>query len=197
MVLGRAVAQAVSRRLPTVEARVWARVRSRRICGGQSGIGAGFLRVLRFPLLSIPPISPHSSSSIIIRGWYSRPNSGLSNSGLGSTPPQETTRKTMVLLVLQSFSYRYNAQLFSATLYCAEILQKYYCHSKWSLQFRCISVSFALHGKDRRVAQCVGIVPARFQISLSCKVWTLGASLLHCEQEDYTGEKLICHIPVR
>jgi hypothetical protein len=31
------------------------------VCGGQSGIGAGFLRVLRFPLpIIIPSISPSS-----------------------------------------------------------------------------------------------------------------------------------------
>jgi hypothetical protein len=31
------------------------------ICGGQSGAGAGFLRVLRFPLpIFIPPIAPQS-----------------------------------------------------------------------------------------------------------------------------------------
>jgi hypothetical protein len=30
------------------------------VCGGQSGAGAGFLRVLRFPLPIIPPISPLS-----------------------------------------------------------------------------------------------------------------------------------------
>jgi hypothetical protein len=30
------------------------------VCGGQSGTGAGFLRVLRFPLPIIPPISPLS-----------------------------------------------------------------------------------------------------------------------------------------
>jgi hypothetical protein len=46
------------------------------ICGGQSGTGVGFLRVLRFPLpILIPPTAPHSLSSII-RGWYSRPISG-------------------------------------------------------------------------------------------------------------------------
>jgi hypothetical protein len=42
---GRAIAQAVSRRLSTAAARVRAEVRS---CG-QSGTAAGFLRVLRFP----------------------------------------------------------------------------------------------------------------------------------------------------
>jgi hypothetical protein len=48
--MGRAIAQAVSRWLPTAVARVRAQVWSSGICGGQSGAGAGFLRVLRFPL---------------------------------------------------------------------------------------------------------------------------------------------------
>jgi hypothetical protein len=70
---GRAIAQAVSRWLSTAAARVQTRVQSFGICGGQSGAGAGFLRVLRFPLpIFIPPISPQSPSPII-RGWYSRP----------------------------------------------------------------------------------------------------------------------------
>jgi hypothetical protein len=32
-----------------------------------------FFRVLRFPLPSIPLTAPHSSSPVIIWGWYSRP----------------------------------------------------------------------------------------------------------------------------
>jgi hypothetical protein len=54
--LGRAVAQAVSRCLPIAAPRV----RVRAACGGQSGIRADFLRVLRFPLPIIPLISPWS-----------------------------------------------------------------------------------------------------------------------------------------
>jgi hypothetical protein len=56
---GRAIAQAVSRWLPTAAARVRSQVRSCGICGGQSGSGAGFLRVLQFPLpILILPTAP-------------------------------------------------------------------------------------------------------------------------------------------
>jgi hypothetical protein len=56
-------------RRPGVRARVW----SCGIYGGQSGAGAGYLRVLRFPLpIFIPPIAPQSSSSIMW-GLYNRP----------------------------------------------------------------------------------------------------------------------------
>jgi hypothetical protein len=61
---GRAIAQAVSRPPSTAAARVRARVWSSGICGGQSGVEAGFLQVLRFPLpIFIPPNSPPSSQS--------------------------------------------------------------------------------------------------------------------------------------
>jgi hypothetical protein len=60
--IGRAIAEAVSRWLPTAAARVQSRVWSSGICGGQSGEGGGFLRVLRFPLPFIPPNSPSSQS---------------------------------------------------------------------------------------------------------------------------------------
>jgi hypothetical protein len=61
-IIGRAIAEAVSRWLPTAAARVQSRVLSSGICFGQSGAGAGFLRVLRFPLPFIPPNSPSSQS---------------------------------------------------------------------------------------------------------------------------------------
>jgi hypothetical protein len=65
---GRAVAQEVSRRLPTDTAQVRARVTSRLISVGQSGTGAGFIQVLLFPL---PLIHPTDCSTIvtIIQGW--------------------------------------------------------------------------------------------------------------------------------
>jgi hypothetical protein len=56
---GSAVDQAGSRCLPTTATGVRARAACG-FCGGQSGIEAGVLRVLRFPLPIIPPISPLS-----------------------------------------------------------------------------------------------------------------------------------------
>jgi hypothetical protein len=59
----RAIAQAISRWLPTLTARVRARVWSNGVCGGQTGAGAGFLRVHRFPLpIFITQNSPSSQS---------------------------------------------------------------------------------------------------------------------------------------
>jgi hypothetical protein len=63
---GRAIGQAVSRRLPTAAARFRAQVRLCGICDGQSGTGVGFLRVLRIPLpILIPSTAAHSSLSVI------------------------------------------------------------------------------------------------------------------------------------
>jgi hypothetical protein len=61
---GRAEAQA---------ARVQARVKLCGIYRGLRGTGEGFLGVFQFPSTIIPIIVPHSSSSIIIRGWYNWP----------------------------------------------------------------------------------------------------------------------------
>jgi hypothetical protein len=95
---GRAIAQAVIRWLPTAVARVRARVWSSRICG-QSGAGAGFLRVLRSPLpLFIPPNSASSQSS---RGRYNRPFSGRRAewSQYGLHPPLCELRRRSILIL--------------------------------------------------------------------------------------------------
>jgi hypothetical protein len=63
---GRAMAQVVSRRPLTAEARVRARVNARGICGGQSGTGTGFS-----PSSSVFPCQYHSTvalQTIIIWG---------------------------------------------------------------------------------------------------------------------------------
>jgi hypothetical protein len=89
------MAQEVSRRLPTAAAKVRDQVRSCGICGGQSGIWAGFLRVLRFPLtILIPPTAPHSSSSVI-RGWYNRPVSYRSTKWTQSHPTPRKLKKNI------------------------------------------------------------------------------------------------------
>jgi hypothetical protein len=54
------------------------------VCVGQSGTGAGFLRVLRFPLT--PTHSTDCSTGCIIHGCYNRPINGRCDSGLGSIP---------------------------------------------------------------------------------------------------------------
>jgi hypothetical protein len=60
-IYGRAIAEAVSRWLPTAAARVQSRGWSSGICGGQSGTGAGFLQVLWFPRHSFHQIlHPHN-----------------------------------------------------------------------------------------------------------------------------------------
>jgi hypothetical protein len=54
---------------PRVRTRVW----PFRICVTQSGVGARFLWVLRFPLsIFIQPIDPQSPSSVS-QSWYNRP----------------------------------------------------------------------------------------------------------------------------
>jgi hypothetical protein len=83
---GRAIAQAVSRWLPTAVARVRARVWSCGICGAQSSAGVGFLRVLRFPLPIFTPLIPPQSTSSIIWGLYNRPEMAVVPSGLSPTP---------------------------------------------------------------------------------------------------------------
>jgi hypothetical protein len=87
----------VSHRFPTAAARV----RSCRIFCGQNGTGAGFLRVLQFPLpILIPPTAPHSSS--IIRAGTIRQTVADVPSGLSLTAHPKKVEKwwgdSMILL---------------------------------------------------------------------------------------------------
>jgi hypothetical protein len=70
---GRAIAEAVSRWLPTEATRVQSRVWSSGICGGQSGVGAGFSLST-----SVSPAIHSTEFSIltITRGMYNKPVSG-------------------------------------------------------------------------------------------------------------------------
>jgi hypothetical protein len=107
---GRALVKAVSRLLHTVAARVRTQVSSCGICGAQSDTGAGFLRVLPFPLLiRIPPIALHPSA--FIRGWYSRPGSGRRTERTQShpTPTKKTYITSLLFKALQNTWWRLKA----------------------------------------------------------------------------------------
>jgi hypothetical protein len=98
--IGRAIAQAVSRRFPTAAARVRDGFRSSGIFGGQSGTGVGFLQVLPFPLpIRIPPIVPQSSSSVIW-GQYNRPNSGRSTKWTQSHPMMMMIMMIIIIIII-------------------------------------------------------------------------------------------------
>jgi hypothetical protein len=87
------IAQAISRWLPTAAARVRAQVRSCGICGGQSGTGACFLRVFRFPLpILIPPTARHSS---IIWCLYNTVSSGRRTKWTQSHPTTRNLKKKL------------------------------------------------------------------------------------------------------
>jgi hypothetical protein len=95
--LGRAVAQAVRRWLPTAAARV--RVQAAcGVCGGQSGTGAGvFSEYFGFPCQIS---TPNFSIIIITRGWHDRSIGGPSAewTQLDSTPHYTNLKKKGHLL---------------------------------------------------------------------------------------------------
>jgi hypothetical protein len=91
--IGRAIAQGVSRLIPSAVAQVRAQVKSYGFCSGQSDTEAGFPRVLRFPLpILIPPTAPYSS--FIIRDWYNRSVSGRRTKWTQSHPTPRNETKT-------------------------------------------------------------------------------------------------------
>jgi hypothetical protein len=68
--VGRAIAHAICRRLPTARARVRSLIRSCWICGGQGDTGPGFQWVLRFPLpILIPLNAPSFRAGTIDQLW--------------------------------------------------------------------------------------------------------------------------------
>jgi hypothetical protein len=99
IILGRTIAQEVIRWLSTAAARVQAQVWLCGICGGQSGAGAGFLRVFRFPLPNFnPPIAPQSPSPIIW-GWYNRPTAAAVPNGLSITALRIIIKNIVILYI--------------------------------------------------------------------------------------------------
>jgi hypothetical protein len=83
----RAIAQAVSRRFLTATARFRAQVTSCGNCGEQSGSGAGFLRVLRFPLPILIPSMLYTHHLSSGAGTIGQLVADVP-SGLSLTPPQ-------------------------------------------------------------------------------------------------------------
>jgi hypothetical protein len=88
--------------------RVTARVRS---CGnrdGQSGTGACFIWLLRVPLQSIPPITPHSVSFIIRGRFHSTPKRkhclGWTNSWCSRQTMLKNSRHVLTALVVFYFT---------------------------------------------------------------------------------------------
>jgi hypothetical protein len=103
VVQGRAMVQAVSRRPPTVEARVRSRVRLCGICGGRSGTGTGFSLST-----SVFPCQFHSTGApllgkgqkiiiiIIITGLHNKPQ-GCGASVASAAGPFTTKKKSRVI----------------------------------------------------------------------------------------------------
>jgi hypothetical protein len=104
LLLGRAIAQAVSRWLSTAAARVQTQVWSSGICDGQSGAGAGFLRVLRFPVsIFIPSNSPSSQSPGA--GTIGHSVADVPSGPIWTPPPTMQIKKNVAIAFCQRSSH--------------------------------------------------------------------------------------------
>jgi hypothetical protein len=102
-------------------------------CGGQSGAGAGFLRVLRFPLpIFIPPIAPQSSSSII-RDWSNRPEVAAVLRDL--VPPHKIKKNRVndVLIINAAYQTNYADKCITLTNSATKLLRQ--CSFLWLQSF--------------------------------------------------------------
>jgi hypothetical protein len=86
----RAIAQAVNRRLHTAAARIRVQFNSCGICGGQSGTGTGFLRVLQFTCQFLFHLLFHTHLSS--GGGTTGQLVADVQSGLSLTPSKETKK---------------------------------------------------------------------------------------------------------
>jgi hypothetical protein len=84
---------AVGHRFPTAAARVRAQVRSCVICNGEKRTRAGFLRVLRFSLPILIPLTTPNLLSTIIRDRYNRRISGRRTKRTQPHPAQRNPQK--------------------------------------------------------------------------------------------------------
>jgi hypothetical protein len=86
----------------------------------KSGVGAGFLRVLRFPLpILIPPISPQSPSPIT-RGWYNRPVLAA----VPKVPPHKLKKRIQKLCNRRRhFDTLFLINVTSGNKYCPSVLE--------------------------------------------------------------------------
>jgi hypothetical protein len=99
--MGRAMAQAVSRRSLTAGVRVRSRISPCGMCGGQSGTGTSFSQVLQFFPVNFVPLVLHYKEKrkkliIFITGFHNKPQ-GCGASVAYTAGPCTTEKKRIIL----------------------------------------------------------------------------------------------------